>query len=412
MQKADVIIIGAGIVGLSIAWQISRRSKQKVLVIEKGAAIGEGSTGASSAVCRHRYSREEMVFLARDGIKAYRDWASFTGLEQPRAKFQQHGVLWMPGTNLNWSRTEHERMQSLGIATEVLDDDELLRRFPAINPCIKTVDMITGEEHNCTGGGEHFLELEGGYIDPVAAAEDLLQSCRGGGVAVAFNTRVEAVNSGGGRVTGVQLADGSAIEGPVVVNASGPWCNSLIRSLGLDLPWTFTPTRIQVLYLDRPDELRGDIPVSVDMENGIYFRLQNRGQQLVVGSTLEADEQEQVANPDEFNRFADDEFSQAKLHALHHRFPALPYRGTVTGYCGLYTVNREDMHPVVGETPIQGFILANGFSGHGFKLAPAIGSLIAQLLTGERTDFDTEVPIDFFDLNREAIDPDSKSVLA
>ena len=126
MQKADVIIIGAGIVGLSIAWQISRRSKQKVLVIEKGAAIGEGSTGASSAVCRHRYSREEMVFLARDGIKAYRDWASFTGLEQPRAKSQQHGVLWMPGTDLTWSRTEHERMQSLGIPTEVLDDEELL----------------------------------------------------------------------------------------------------------------------------------------------------------------------------------------------------------------------------------------------------------------------------------------------
>ena len=148
------------------------------------------------------------------------------------------------------------------------------------------------------------------------------------------------------------------------------------------------------------------------MTNGIYFRLQNRGQQLVVGSVLEEDEREEVANPDEFSRFADDSFIQTKLHALHHRFPTLPYRGAVRSYCGLYTVNLQDVHPIVGETEVPGFIAANGLSGHGFKLAPAIGSLVAQLLTGVTADFDTQVPIDFFSLRRQPIDPDSKSVLA
>ena len=108
----------------------------------------------------------------------------------------------------------------------------------------------------------------------------------------------------------------------------------------------------------------------------------------------------------------DESFLQAKLHALHHRIPALPYRGQVRGYCGLYTVNQQDVHPIVGETRIKGFYLANGFSGHGFKLAPAIGSLLAQLIAGRTRDFDTTVRTDFFSIDRTPFDLDSKSVLA
>jgi len=412
MPKSDVVIIGAGIIGLSIAWQLARRSDLNVLVLEKGHSVGEGSTGASSAVCRHRYTRTEMVYLARDGINAYRHWGQFTGLKAPRAKYQQQGVLWMPGQDLGWSRREHARMIELGIPTTVLDDADLARMFPAFSSCTQLVDTVGGEEHECQGGGEHLLELEGGYIDPVAAAEDLLEACRREGVEVRFNSAVAEVTTTGGRATGVKLNDGSMVSSAQVVNASGPWCNAIFNSLGLDLPWTLTPTRIQILYLDRPAELAGEIPVTVDLNNGIYFRLQNRGQQLVVGSTLEADELEIVSDPDEFNRFADDSFTHAKLHALHHRLPALPYRGSIRGYCGLYTMNREDVHPIIGETAIPGFIVANGFSGHGFKLAPAVGSLVAQLLTGTTTDFDTAVAIDFFAVDRAPIDPDSKSVLA
>jgi glycine/D-amino acid oxidase-like deaminating enzyme len=183
--------------------------------------------------------------------------------------------------------------------------------------------------------------------------------------------------------------------------------------LGLVLPWTLAPTRIQMLYVDRPAELPGDIPVTIDIVNGIYFRSQNRGQQIVVGSVLEEDEQEEVvADPDDFNRFADEDFTVAKLHALHHRLPTLPYHGTRRGYCGLYTMNREGLHPIIGMTPLPGFIVANGFSGHGFKLAPAVGAMVARLITGNLCDFNTGVSADFFAIDREPIDPDSKSVLA
>ena len=384
----------------------------RVLVLEKGHSVGEGSTGASSAVCRHRYSREEMVNFARDGIFAYRNWSSFTGLKHPRAKFQQHGVLWMPGSNTSWAEKEHRRLQALGIATVLLDDDGLTERFPDLNCCRLSADLETGHEHDCIGGGRHLLELEGGYIDPMAAAEDLVEACRLKGVEIRFNSYASEVLTQGGSVTGIKLLSGETIGCPTLVNAMGPWCSALNENLGLTLPWSLVPTRIQVLYIDLPAELSGAIPATVDMENGIYFRSQNGGQQLVIGSVIEEDEREAISNPDEFDRFADEDFQTKKLHALHHRLPLLPYKGMRRGYSGLYTMNREDVHPIIGQTAVLGYFVANGFSGHGFKLAPAVGAMMAKIVTGNTSDFDTEVEPAFFSIDRQPIDPDSKSVLA
>jgi glycine/D-amino acid oxidase-like deaminating enzyme len=167
-----------------------------------------------------------------------------------------------------------------------------------------------------------------------------------------------------------------------------------------------------MLYRDRPPELPGEIPVTADLEGGIYFRTQNRGQQLIVGSVLEEDEQEAVSNPDDFDRDADEDFRHVKLHILHHRLPGLAAHGKVMGYSGLYTMNRDDVHPVVGATAVDGFWVANGLSGHGFKLAPAIGSMVAAALTGDRLATDTSIPIEFFAIDREPIRLESKNVLA
>lgn len=308
-DSADVVIIGAGIIGLSIAWQIARRSQLSVLILEKGASVAQGSTGASSAVCRHRYTLTDTVVLARDGINAYRHWREFTRLTQPCASFQQEGVLWMPADE-QWAAREHERMQTLGIATEVLDDSELTRRFPAFNNCRSTLDYETASGHQCRGGSRHLFELEGGYIDPVLATEDLLQSCRDAGVTVEFNTQVEHIESKAGQVCGVRLATGESIAAGHVVSATGPWCNGLLEELGVCQQWQLEPTRIQIIYLDRPIDVPGHIPVTLDMSNGIYFRTQNRGQQLVLGSAWEQDEQEVISDPDKFDVHPDEAFRQ------------------------------------------------------------------------------------------------------
>ena len=412
MKNYDIVIVGAGIIGLSIAWQLARRSGLKIVVLEKGAGVGEGSTGASSAICRYRYSLDEVVYLARDGINAYRNWSAYTGLQEPRATFQEEGVLWMPGTDTSWAAIEHQRMNALGITTEVLDDKAIRERFPALNPCALAPDFETGEPHECQAGSQNFFEPEGGYVDPVSAAQDLVEACRNRGVEVRFKEQLAKIEVQGGNLKAVTTSNGEKISTPLMINAAGPWCRDLYKEAGLDIAWNLSPVLIQVLHRDRPAELKGKIPVTVDMQGGIYFRTQNRGQQLIVSSVLEEDEKEVVDDPDNFRNWTDDEFQLLKMHALHHRLPTLPYRGKVMGYCGLYTVNRDDVHPIVGPTDIAGFWIANGFSGHGFKLAPAIGSMVAKAITGESDDFDTKVPLSFLGIDRKPIMLESKSVLA
>ena len=412
MKNYDVVIAGAGIIGLSIAWQLARRSTLSIAVIEKGAGVGEGSTGASSSICRTRYSIDETLLLARDGIHAYRHWQAFTGLAAPAAEFHQDGVLWMPGGDRKWADAEHARMQGFGIASEVLDDAGIAERFPALSTCTLAPDLETGEAHDCEGGSRNLFEIDGGHVDPMAAMHDLVEACRNAGVDVRFRSRVVRVGIGGGRVQSVSLDNGDELATPLFVNAAGPWCNGLSRMVGLEVPWTLVPTRIQVIYRDRPETLEGHIPVTADLVGGIYFRTENNGQQLVIGSVREEDEREAVDDPDDFRTETDEDFELVNLHALHHRLPALPYSGRVRGYCGLYTTNREDVHPVLGPTDVDGFWLANGFSGHGFKLAPAIGSMLAQAITGEKRDFDTDIPLSFLAVDREPIGLSSKNVLA
>ncbi len=411
-SSADIVIVGAGIIGLCTALQLARRTHAKILVLDKGAGPGEGSTGASSAVCRFKYTRPDTVNLARDGIAAYQNWSEFVGLKAPLAQFHRHGVLWFADGRPDWPAQEAERLAAHGIRAAVLDDQQLRERFPALNPCTIPPDLENGDAHACGAGGLHLLELDGGYMDPVDALQDLLTALRALGVDVRFRAGVAGIRTHGGAVLGVSLANGERVGCEHVVNAAGPWCNEIFAHVGLDCPWPLKPTRIQVVHVDRPTDVVGDIPVAVDPLSGIYFRSQSRGQEVIVGSILEEDEREVIERPDEYARFVEDDFAQTKLHALQHRIPAFSIRGKVRGYSGLYTINASDVHPVVGKTAVRGFYVANGCSGHGFKLAPAIGSLIAQEIAGKAGAFDTDVAPSFLSFDRAPMAIASKSVLA
>ena len=412
-KNADVVVIGAGIIGLSIAYQLARRDAGRVVVLEKGAGVGEGSTGASSACIRLRYTHTEIIRLAQSGMTIYRQWPEFTGLSSPRAAFQHTGVLWMLGEDRQTVEAERDRMVDLGARALMLDAEGVRERYPALSTCGATLDLSGKHDHECTDHDSYLFEVEGGYCtDPRGANQDLLEAARRDGVDVRLRSGVEAVRSQGGRVQGVDLPDGSRIDAPVVVNAAGPWCNAVNAMAGLELAWTLRPTRVQVMYRVSAGEIRGELPLVGDAAGGIYFRPDSRGQQLLVGSIRPEDEQEEVKDPDHFDRSLDPDMRQRLLHALHHRLPSLEYRARVTGIAGLYTMNEQDVHPVVGPTELEGFVVANGFSGHGFKLAPAIGSMVAQWLTGKRAEFDTDVPMEFLSLDRQSLAVREKSVLA
>lgn len=411
-DTADIVIVGAGVIGLSIAVQVARRSKARVIVLDRGICAGAGSTGASSAICRHRYTFPETVTLARDGIDAYRHWREFLELEHVTADFQCDGVLWLGDGRKDWPAAEARRLSEHGVRAEVLDDRALSERFPAINPCVASLDLAPADAHACGGGGLHLLEIDAGYMDPMNVLSDLATSARQKGVQVRYRAQVDGLEMVNGRVVGVRLADGSAIDCQTVISASGPWCVELFRKMGLSSPWRLEPTRIQIVHIDRPATVQGAIPVTCDPVGGIYFRTQNRGQQLIIGSILDQDEREFVPDPDEYPAYADDDFMREKLYFLEHRLRGMSEIHRPRGYSGLYTINRQDFHPVVGPTSIEGLLVANGFSGHGFKLAPAIGSLVAQMLCGRADSFDTRVRPDFLAFDRQPIPLKSLGVLA
>lgn len=410
MNSPDVVVVGAGIIGSSIAYQLTRHGV-RVLAVDKAPGPAEGSTGASSSICRCRYTHPEVVRLAFHGQEAFGNWSEFTGLSETRSRLHRTGVLWMMGESQEKVDVDAAKLVSQGVAAEALGPDDVTRLFPSVSTCAEPFDMTGEVEHVCRPGEAFLFESRGGYADPVGANQDLIEATRARGGEVRFNSPVAGVLKSGDSVTGVRFADGSTISAGLVINAAGPWCNGLNASAGAELRWTLTPTRIQTVYRPWPREL-GTLPAAADGTTGIYFRPESGSQQLLVGSVLAEDEEEVVDSPDDFKRTPDVDFTQMKLAAFHHRIPSLEARGDVSGIAGLYTINREDVHPIVGPTVVDGFWVANGFSGHGFKLAPAVGSMVAQSISGERTEFDTDVPMDFFAVDREPIDVATKNVLA
>ncbi|MEX2133060.1 MAG: FAD-dependent oxidoreductase [Acidimicrobiia bacterium] len=404
----DVVVVGAGIIGSSIGYQLGRHGIKDVVVLDKGMGPAEGSTGASSSICRCRYSNPEVVRLAFHGQETYGNWSEFLQIESPRSGLQRIGVLWMMGEDSAKVDADVAKLVGEGVAAEAVDPDRVQDMFPSLSSCTAPLDMSGDVEHECSAEGSFLFETGGGFVEPVGANQDLIDAARAIGVDVRYRSAVAEVIRDGNTVTGVALTDGTRIEAGLVINASGPWCNQLNQMAGVDLRWTLTPTRVQTVYRDWPAEM-GALPVGADFSTGCYFRPESGGQQVLIGSVRAEDEEEIVDDPDNFKRVPDAEFTQMKLAAFHHRVPALEPRGQVSGVAGLYTINREDVHPVVGPTHVDGFWVANGFSGHGFKLAPAVGSMIAREVSGETLPLDTDVPMSFFAADRAPIAVATKS---
>ncbi len=411
-ETADIVIVGGGIMGMSIAHQLARRSSLSVIVLEKGAGLGEGSTGSSSAITRQRYTKAESVRIARDGNVIWRNWSEYTGLEDPVGRFHDIGVLWMMHDQPAEVTADRDRLAAEGIDVVEIDASDLAEMFPGLSACMVPFDLTGEVEHECADGDAFLLERDTGFFDATGALLDVATAAGRGGVDVRMRSEVVDVLGDGTRVSGVRLADGTTIDAGLVVNAAGPWCNRINEMAGLEIDWPLVPTRVQVIYRALPAEVPRPVPVVCDAAGGIYFRPEAGDGQIILGSILEEDELEEVEDPDHFNVAADRSFIDLKIHALHHRIPSLPYLGVPGGMAGLYTVNRRDVLPIVGPTPIDGYAVVNGFSGHGFKESQVIGSMMAQWITGERAPFDTDVPMEFFSIDRDPIDIAEHTVLA
>jgi sarcosine oxidase, subunit beta len=349
----DVIIIGGGINGCSTALELARRGV-KVALVEKDN-IGDGPTGKSSAIIRQHYSNELTARMAHFSLGVFQDFEQQVGGE---CGFRQTGfVALVAAKDREGLEANVALQQEIGIRTEIIDTDSLREIMPAF----KTADLVAAA-----------WEEDSGYADPYLTVNAYAQAARSAGVKVIPNTAVTAIHQHNGRVTGVKTTGGD-LHAPVVVNCAGPWGARVARMAGLEIP--LNACRIQVSFFRRPAGHEAAHPVVVDFINATYFRSET-GNLTLVG-LVDPEEANAIVNPDRYNEGVDTDFILDTGERLIQRFPAMEQCDSAGGYAALYDIT-PDWHPIIDEAqPDSGFFLCCGFSGHGFKLGPATGRLMA-----------------------------------
>ncbi len=356
-RKADVVVIGGGVNGTSIAMHLSRLGAGKVLLVEKGG-LASGATGRSGAMVREHYLHPTLVKMAMEASEIFHNFKDAVGGD---ARFVETGRLLLFGERDEAAaRTNVEMNQSLGVEIYCLSPSEILETVPHIS----TDGVVLG-----------VYEPNSGYADPVATTYAYAEQAKIGGADILTGCAVTDIKVAGGRVVGVETEDG-LIETNAVVAATGPWANQLAAPLGETLP--ITPIRVQMVHLRRPPSLESLATSVIDYTTGGYYRVNDGFNTLVGGEAVE--DMSEVVNPDAFGLNADHNtimrfWGRAKL-----RFPDFALATPMGGYGSLYDMT-PDGNPVLDTSGnVKGLYWAVGFSGHGFKLSPVVGRMVAELV--------------------------------
>lgn len=357
---ADVVVIGGGVTGSSIAYHLVRRGVRGVVVLEKGS-LASGPTGRSSACIRQHYSTPETCRMVLHSLRFFETFAERTGGRS--AGFVRTGYLLGVDDRLR-AAMEHSvaLQQSVGIDTRLLTPAGIR----ALEPRLRTDDLTAG----C-------FEPEAGYADPVATTQGFAGAARDGGARIMEETAVEGITLAGDRVAGVRTTRGE-IATPVVVNAAGAWGDRVGRLAGVAIPLAVCRHKINLFA--RPATAAASHPLVYDFVKNIYTRPEAGGLTLV--GPLES-EVADVADPDRHNEGVTFEETADAMERVVHRFPVMADAELARGYAGCFDVS-PDWHPILDESPVRGFYVAVGFSGHGFKLSPAVGDMMARLVVEGR----------------------------
>ena len=368
--SADAVVIGAGVMGASVAHFLAELGYGDVVLVEKGRVCG-GSTQYSAAHVRQHYTNEVAIRLA---VRAAGMFANAEEELGGPVGFVRDGylVLAPPGEEEAIERVV-PLQRSLGVRTEVLRPEAVAERWPELS--VEGVALACYEETS-------------GYADPVATVRALVDSAVERGLRVYEGCAVVGITRANGRVTGVVTGDGE-ISTSVVVNAAGPWGDRVARLAGLEVSLEFS--REHEAIFDAPPGFRG-LPVVSDASQRLYLRSYGPGRVLVGEGWPK---EKEPADPETYDDATDDEHLARMVPRLVRRVPALgdtlgrpAYGGAfVTGYSGVYDIT-PDWYPIVGPEPVEGLWSAFGGSGHCFKLAPAIGEALADLIAGREPAID------------------------
>lgn len=361
-KTADFVIVGAGVMGTSTAFHLASRGAGHVVLLEKDA-IASGSTGRTGGIIRQHYSNEVTARMARRSLEVFQNFSEIVGGD---SGFTETGALFIVGAKDRDGLAANVALQqSVGIDARIVDAETLRELAPYFD--VYDDDVAA-------------YEPEAGYADGTGTATSFAQAAQRLGAKVFQNTPVTGLLIEGHRVTGVRTAGGDIQARRVAVTA-GPWGGRLLHRIGIELP--LEASRHQVASVRRPPGVADPHhPVVGDFLHGYYMRSET-GRLTLIGS-LEAEEAEDKANPDDYKQGTDRDVVTDFIARAAHRFPALMDGEIREGWSGLYTVT-PDWHPIIDAVPgIEGLFCALGFSGHGFKLGPVVGEMVADLLTGEQ----------------------------
>lgn len=364
MKNAEIVIIGSGVVGASVAYHLTEKGAKDILILERETECGKGSTGKATGGVRAQFETDINIKMSVYSLDFFGKFNQLTGVD---CGYEPRGYLFFVSSEkgLDYLRGNVERQKTLGVKdVEIVDKQAISEMIKGLN----CEDIIGGS-----------YGANDGFINPLGVLEGFLKKALEKGAKVEFETEVFAIETENGKVAAVRTNKGR-IECEKVVLCSGAWARDLAKTAGIDLP--VEPMKRQIVWAKSETDLPENLPMVIDLETGFHFRPAKNSRDEVLFAYPDKDEKPS------FDTNFDESFIEKVYERAKHRAPFLYETKVIREKCraGLYE-NTPDHHAILGECEIEGLYLANGFSGHGVMHSPATGRALSEIILDGKASF-------------------------
>jgi sarcosine oxidase subunit beta len=357
-NMADVIVVGGGVIGCSVLYHLCRRDITNAVLLEQDV-LGSGATGRSQTICRTHYSNPITAIMSKESLQVFKNFDEIVGGD---SGFVNTGYVVIVKNEDEHGLEHNIRMQQeLGINTSRISLEDMKSIAP----------MIHASEDELLA-----WEPESGYADSYLVTTSFANRARDMGAQIRMREVVKKIEISSGRVTAVETQS-ERIETETVVIATGPWSKEIFDSLGMEVP--LATVRHQIATIARPVGKIPSHPIVGDIAQSLSLRPEGDSLTLIGFG-------EDPADLKSYNQGVDLDKIPGVLDRIVHRLPDMDEAYFRGGWSGLFTIT-PDWHPIIDQIPgVEGLYCAVGFSGHGFKLAPSIGSAVVDLITGRKSE--------------------------